>query len=194
MKRALILVLSLIIVGCSKPEAPTSGPAPADSIHEACGVERWDVKNLLDKDATTINLTAHASSIVSIDTFTKISMPDSAPRMSFERQTLYVHCTIVAFKQEDDSDLHLIVTDDASDSMIAEIPNVSCTEVAKSPHAAEFIAARNWALQYLGVPKKSFVKTNVSATVTGVLFQDFPHGQKGHAVNYMELHPVLKIE
>ena len=115
-------------------------------------------------------------------------------RLAFERQTLTIPCTIVAFKLENDSDLHLILQDQKNDSMIAEIPNVACEEVAKSTHASEFIAAKNWVIQHLGTPKKSFVKTNVAATVTGVLFQDFAHGQKGHATNYMELHPVLKIE
>ena len=40
----------------------------------------------------------------------------------------------------------------------------------------------------------SFKHVNLPATVTGVPFQDFPHGQIGHAPNYVEIHPVLKIE
>jgi hypothetical protein len=194
MKRSIVLFACLLIVGCSKSDSPPSGPAPLDSIHEACGVERWDVKNLLDNDVANVNFVPHISSILAVDSLAKISLGDSAPRMSFERQTLSIPCTIVAFKQEDDSDLHLVITDANSDSMIAEIPNVSCAEVAKSTHFAEFISARAWVVQHLGTPKKSFVKTNMPATVTGVLFQDFPHGQRGHALNYMELHPVLKIE
>jgi hypothetical protein len=194
MKYAASLILCLAIIGCSKSETPPSGPTPADSAHEACGVERWDVKNLLDADLANVNFNARPSSIAEIRTLQQFLLRDSATRMSFERQTLSVSCTIVAFKQEDDSDLHLIIQDAMNDSMIAEIPSVSCEEVARSSHAAEFVSARAWAALHLGAAKKSFVSTNVPATVTGVLFQDFPHGQKGHAVNYMELHPVLKIE
>lgn len=194
MKKLVALLLCATIVGCSKSETPTSGPAPTDSIHEACGLERWDVKNLLDKDVASINFNARVSSIADIDTLAQIALHDSLGRLPFECQTLAVNCTIVAFKLEDDSDLHLILQDALNDSMIAEIPSVSCAEVAKSSHAAEFIAARTWAVQQLGNPKKSFVKTSVPAILTGVLFQDFAHGQKGHARNYLELHPVLKIE
>jgi hypothetical protein len=32
-----------------------------------------------------------------------------------------------------------------------------------------------------------------TATITGVGFFDFPHGQTGHAPNDIELHPVLKF-
>ena len=189
------VLLAIIVVGCSKSETTPSGPTPADSVHEeACGVERWAVKNLFDADVQNVNFTPRVSSISEIQSLQQVPVRDSLARMSFERQALSIPCTIVAFKQEDDSDLHLVITDDMNDSMIAEIPSVSCPEVAKSSYAAEFISTRMWATQHLGSPKKSFVQTKVPATVTGVLFQDFPHGQKGHAANYMELHPVLKIE
>src|SRR5437588_7231412 len=87
MKYFAALFLCLAMIGCAKSEAPPSGPPSADSADEACGIERWDVKNLLDKDVANVNFTSKASSISEIQALQQISVPDSAARMSFERQT-----------------------------------------------------------------------------------------------------------
>jgi hypothetical protein len=181
----------MIAVGCSKSSSP---PSETNTQSVECGVERWQVKTLTDADAASIDWTPVASSIAVQDTNAQISIKEETPRMTFEEQVVSIPCTIVAFKQEDDSDIHLIICDSLADSMIAEIPNLSCAEVSTSPRAADFRTAHDWVTTHLGVPKSNFKSSNVNVTVTGVLFQDFPHGQKGHANNYREIHPVIKIE
>jgi len=78
--------------------------------------------------------------------------------------------------------------------MIGEIPSVYCNEVAGSPHASEFQSASQWITDNLGKPSPDFKYSNASVTITGVQFQDFEHEEVGHAKNYREIHPVLKIE
>ena len=114
--------------------------------------------------------------------------------MAFEEQAVTVQCTITAFVREDDKDIHLILVDNSGDSMIAEIPSTECMEVAASAYASEFNTASVWVTNNLGTPGSDFKNVNKAATITGVLFQDFDHGQDGHAKNYREIHPVTKIE
>ena len=186
-----VLCISLLAIGCAKssdtPSTPTDSSAP-------CGVERWQIKNLLDGDVASINWSAMPSSIGEQDTFAQITVEEFTPRLAFEKQTVSIPCTIVEFKREDDSDLHLVLVDEFNDSMIAEVPNVSCAEVATSRNAGDFSKAYGWVVAHLGNPSTSFKQVNVSATITGVLFQDYAHGQKGHAKNYREIHPVTMIE
>jgi hypothetical protein len=193
MKKSLLLGLCLFVIGCSKSSNSPSESAPVDST-KACGVERWQIKNVFDAGAASIDWTAPASSIAAQDSFAQIPVDVFTPRLDFEKQTVSIPCTIVAFKQEDDSDIHIIMQDPLMDSMIGEIPSTSCAEVAASHHAADFGAASRWVTDHLGKPSGSFQHVNIHVTVTGVLFQDFAHGQKGHARNYREIHPVTKIE
>ena len=190
MKRFAALCLLLIAVGCSKSDNSLSGSSTDTT---ECGVERWHVKNLLDADASSVRWNDSATSIAEQSAFDTVKVGEFTPRLDFEKQLYSIPCTIVAFKHEDDSDIHLIIVD-GTDSMIAEVPSVSCAEIDASAHAPDFASARNWVFSHLGMPSTSFKSVNVPATVTGILFQDFPHGQKGHARNYREIHPVTKIE
>ncbi len=185
--------ISLLIVaflsGCSK-----SGNAPSASNEPECGVERWHVKILTDAAVSTINWTPTTTTIVAQNSFPEIKVSEDTGRMDFEEQAVSIQGTVIAFKREDDMDIHLILVDTFQDSMIAEIPSTSCAEVAASAYASEFDAASAWVTNNLGKPTTAFKNVNKSVTVTGVLFQDFNHGQDGHAKNYREIHPVTKIE
>jgi hypothetical protein len=190
MKKILACSLLLFALACSK-----SDNAPSESTTtKECGVERWHVKNLLDADAAAIDWNPVVSSIAEQDAFDSLHVGEFAARLDFEKLVVSIPCTIVAYKREDDSDIHIIMQDAALDSMIGEIPSTSCAEIGASRHAAEFSAVQSWVFAHLGRPSTSFKTASFPATVTGVLFQDFAHGQKGHARNYRELHPVTKIE
>ena len=190
-----LIVLAVLAFGllhsCSKSsDSPTQ--SAVDSIQ--CGVERWGVKTLTDSDAGSVALAAINSSIFEQDTCAQVTVGEQTPRLAFERQLVRIPCTIVAFKHEDDSDIHLIITDDIQDTMIAEIPSVSCPVVSTSAHAGDYRAAAQWVASNLGKLTTSFKHVSMKATITGVVFQDFAHGQTGHSPNYREIHPVLKIE
>jgi hypothetical protein len=185
----LCLLVVVIMGGCSK-----SSNAPSASSEPECGIERWHVKILTDSAVTFINWTPVTTTIAAQNAFPIIAVSEDTPRMAFEEQAVTVQCTITAFVREDDKDIHLIIVDNSGDSMIAEIPSTECAEVAASKYAPQFDSASVWVTNNLGMPGSDFKNVNKSATITGVLFQDFNHGQDGHAKNYREIHPVTKIE
>ena len=186
MKRYTPLLLVLLIAGCSKPNNSHSEPE--------CGIERWHVKILTDAASSNIDWTPVGTTIAEQNSFPQLKLSEDTTRMPFEEQAVSMPCTIVAFKREDDKDIHLILVDAAQDSMIGEIPGTSCAEVAASSHASDFDAAAAWVSTNLGTASTNFKDVSKSVTITGVLFQDFAHGQDGHAKNYREIHPVTKIQ
>jgi len=190
MKRYAPLLLILLVAGCSTSNN-NSPNAPSGS---ECGIERWHVKILTDPAAANIDWTPVGTTIAEQNSFPQLNVSEDTTRMAFEEQAVSMPCTIVEFKKEDDHDIHLVLVDQAQDSMIGEIPGTSCAEVAASPHAADFDAAAKWVSDQLGTPGTYFKHVNVNVTITGVLFQDFPHGQDGHAKNYREIHPVTNIQ
>ena len=181
--------LCLLMAGCSK-----SSNAPSSSSEPECGIERWHVKILTDPAVSSINWTAMTTTVAEQNTFPELMVSEDTGRMAFEEQAVTVQCTITAFVRESDKDIHLIIVDNSGDSMIAEIPSTECAEVAASKYAAQFDSASVWVTNNLGTPSTDFKNVNVPATITGVLFQDFNHGQDGHARNYREIHPVTKIQ
>jgi hypothetical protein len=185
----LCLLVVGFIPGCSK-----SSNAPSSSSEPECGIERWHVKILTDSAVSSINWTPVTTTVAEQNSFPELMISEDTGRMAFEEQAVTVSCTITAFVREDDKDIHLIIIDNSGDSMIAEIPSTECTEVAASAYASEFNSASDWVTNNLGTPGSDFKNVNKSATITGVLFQDFNHGQDGHAKNYREIHPVTKIE
>ncbi|SRR5581483_6469607 len=184
-----LISFALFAIGCSSSNNQPNSPSEPE-----CGIERWHVKILTDPETKNIDWSAMSTTIAEQNTFPKISVSEDTGRMAFEEQAVTLTCTIAAFKKEDDHDIHLVLIDSSADSMIAEIPSTSCAEVAASAYASQFDAASQWVSQHLGTPGTDFRHTNARATITGVLFQDFDHGQTGHAKNYREIHPVTKIE
>lgn len=161
-----------------------------------CGVERWSVKNLLDPDTSALHF-VQAPSLAAIDTFApRQTVNENTPRLGFETQIVTVRATVVQMKREsDDNDIHLLLRDDSGYTMIAEIPSPDdCPDVAASRYADDFIAARQYVHDNFGNPTTAFKDVGEPVEVTGVLFQDFPHGQKGAAPNYREIHPVLLLK
>ena len=76
--------------------------------------------------------------------------------------------------------------------MIAELPSPRCVGAAPGP-AAKMRSARAALAAYCGAPTTRFTRVRGTATLTGIAFFDFEHGQRGHAPNLVELHPVLAL-
>lgn len=160
-----------------------------------CGVERWQIKNLLDPAKDSLRIVA-VPSLATIDTFApRVTVNESTPRLDFEKQIVLVRATVVQMKRErDDGDIHLLLQDDSGYTMIAEVPNPdTCSDVAQSSYAGYFRDARQYVIDHFGKPTTTFKDVGQRVEVQGVLFQDFPHGQKGAAPNYREIHPVLML-
>ena len=79
--------------------------------------------------------------------------------------------------------------------MIVEFPDAdTCSGAVGSAHAQEMRSARAALIAAEGQPSSShFINLSGTATITGVGFFDFIHGQTGVAPNGIELHPVVSF-
>jgi len=199
LRTPLLLAIMLAVFATARYEARGSAETRFGS---ACGVERWNVKVLMDREAAAaargpaVNSTV--SRLVSLHT---PSQPEAltARAAPFETTLWRVQARLVGYRLEPDSDFHVVLVDlKTGQSMLAEIPAPYCTNspwgtafrsaraVVESigHHAAERL--RFWWLDYHGA-------TPPEVTVTGVGFWDTEHGQRGASKNGAELHPVISV-
>jgi len=154
--------------------APTGGATPQTTRRALCGVERWTVKTLQDRPR--LLPVKRVTLVYLITRPAPASLPGT--RLPFERHVFRVTAAITLIRAEEDGDLHLVLSDGRR-PMIAESPSPSCTGNAKAIRRKQMARARLAA------------RVCSKATVTGVAFFDFQHGQTGVARNAIELHPVL---
>lgn len=158
-----------------------------------CGVERWAVKTLTDPGATRV---APAPQDATIAGLGGIAPPqDPTDRVAPTETTVFrlSDVQLTAFKQEDDSDIHVALTDGRGHTMIAELPSPSCDTTAPPALRDRMAAARAAFVAACGPPTGSYKTLTGTATLTGVGFFDRIHGQRGVAPNGIELHPVLSF-
>jgi hypothetical protein len=161
--------------------------------HAACGVERWAVKTLADPDAGSVKLNPKEATVSALRLLTPPS-PLGASRITGVETTTYrVVAALKEFKIEDDGDVHLVIADPKTGgTMIVEFPQLTCTSKAATVLKKRMVAARASLIRACGQPSTSrFTSLAGTATITGVGFFDFKHGQRGVAPNAIELHPVL---
>jgi hypothetical protein len=155
-------------------------------------VERWSVKTLADPDAGKVNL---SPSTTTVDRLRRLaaSLPDR--RLPAEFHSYRLRARLMAFKLEDDGDVHLLVADPSSGgTLIVEFPNGGCTRGAAGVARHRVAAAKRSLIAACGAPSaSSFVTLRGTARISGVLFFDFKHDQRGVAPNAVGLHPVLSF-
>jgi hypothetical protein len=141
----------------------------------ACGEERWTVKTLQDRP--------HLRAVrdVTVKYLVTRPAPASLPetRLPFERNIFRVHAKVWLIRPEEDGDFHVVIRDAAGRTMITEAPSFACTARATQLRRQQMKTAR------------AAVRLCDRATVAGVAFFDFKHGQTGVAPNAIELHPIL---
>ncbi len=159
----------------------------------SCGTERWSVKTGTDPDAHLINQSPQDSTIQALGALAAPISPPLNARVAPEEEQVYrlTNVTLVEYKQENDSDFHLVLHDAAGHSMIGEIPAPGCVGTG-SAVATGIQTARNAFLAH-HTPSGSFQQANETVSLIGVAFFDFDHGQTGKAPNVIELHPVTGI-
>jgi hypothetical protein len=173
---------------CGVAASPTPTPTP----NPDCGVERWSVKTGTDADARSVNLTPQPTTIAAMRSWSPNGPIPSNNRIApYETTVWTVNATLVEYKLEDDSDYHIVIKDDAGNTIITEIPAFGCVG-SSSPFAAYIENARQ-KFDAMFTPTSSFQFANVPVQITGVGMFDFLHGQTGVAPNGIELHPVLDI-
>jgi hypothetical protein len=140
----------------------------------SCGVERWTVKTLQDRPKLL------PVQPVSIRDLVNRRPPADLPytRLPFERHVFRVNAAVTLVRPEEDGDLHLVLSD-GTRTMIAESPSSSCTAGGTPLRRRQMAQAR------------THVRLCAKASLTGVAFFDFTHGQTGVAPNAIELHPLL---
>jgi hypothetical protein len=158
-----------------------------------CGVERWSVKTGTDQDAGLVNLSStNATTIASLSAIAAPNpIPDTRRVQPTETKIWVLNVTLQKFVLAYDSDYHMVLTDDAGRTMIAEIPNPSCVGPG-SPFAAGIARARAQ-FDALFTATSSFQTVNIPVQITGVGFFDHLEGQEGLAPNGIELHPIIDI-
>jgi hypothetical protein len=127
------------------------------------------------------------------------------PRGSLGSRTSGIETTVfqirgrlVAAKNQEDGDIHLIVKGidpDNKGTMITELPNPSCLGKTPAQIRTRMRAAR-WALTHAcggEPPAHAFVELIGTAVITGVGFFDTVHGQYAVAPNGIELHPLFSF-
>jgi hypothetical protein len=181
-------------------EAESKGDGRVMAGSASCGRERWAVKTATDPAAANIKLAPLQTTIATLDGLptTNPGNPDQ-PRSEAEQQVYKVTATLEVAKREADSDFHLVLRE-GEQTMIAEIPLApACTEPpvtgSVSVLETQIEHARAAFVQEFGEPSTTSWETiGHRVTITGTLFFDVPHGQRGVAPNAAELHPVIAIE
>jgi hypothetical protein len=181
--RGVLVLVSLVCAAAAVVPSPLT----------ACGVERWSVKTGTDADAGLVNVSSTTPNTIA--TMAGWTAPSPIPpnnRVSPAETTVWVlNATLTQYKSESDQDYHLVLSDGAGHTMIAEIPDPTCVG-SGSPFAAGVSNARAEMDARFNVTG-SFQTANIPVQVTGVGMFDFLHGQTGVAPNGIELHPVLDI-
>lgn len=180
---SILLVLALGSLGILYP---TSASAQ-------CGQERWSVKTGTDTGSGQVDLTAPTPTTIA--NLRGFSAPHPIPRSKrvapAETTFWEVNATLDVYALESDSDYHLVLVDDARNSIIAEIPDPGCVH-GTSPFSQGITNARaEFDAQFTA--SSSFQSANIPVRVRGVGMFDFFHNQRGFASNGIELHPVLDI-
>jgi len=174
------------LVGADATTLPSAFPQPPAA---TCGVERQTVKTGEDPDADKVNQTVVKTTIAELDALGAPVMPTA--RVAPVEETVYqLTATLLGFKQESDSDYHLVLKDASGQTMIVEIPAPNC--VTGGPFKGPIGIARS-AFDARFHPGRGFQSASVMVTITGVGFFDRIHGQTGVAPNGIELHPVLTV-
>jgi hypothetical protein len=157
-----------------------------------CGVEAWAVKTLSDSAAHEVDLRPR---LTTVGALASLRAPGNiGTRMpGAEMRTWRIRVRLLWQKLEGDSDVHLVLADPRTGrTMIAELPSPGCVGAAAGV-AAQMASARSAIARACGPPTTSFTRLSGTATIDGVAFFDFAHGQRGAAGNEVELHPVLKF-
>jgi hypothetical protein len=201
-----LVVLAGAVAAFAGPGLGNSHDSSLRSSQIACGSERREVKQLLDDDAPNVAFGNAIDSTVKRMGLLKRPAGTGATRQTKERRVYRIRATFdsippsetspgvkLGYKiEENDNDIHLAVRDGSGNTMIVEFPDERCTEGAQ--HRWAMKTARDALVAACTNPiKGAFKELHGSATITGVLFFDFAHHQRGRAPNVAELHPVLRF-
>jgi hypothetical protein len=189
---------------------------------ERCGAtERWAVKLGTDPDASNVERDQIRDiTVVKLNQLPQlrdhVPAKDNTTRLEEERVVYRVSGRLVLFKNEDDDDYHLVITNDSlkftpggpgttgketGTSFIAEIPDPKCyagehgSFQDKSAFEEQLRDSRiKFERRFPAGEGADTDLGGIPVTIVGVAFYDRQHNQTGRAKNGIELHPILDIE
>jgi hypothetical protein len=168
------------------------GRAAVSLALSSCGTERWSVKTASDDDRHHIDGKPRDVSIRYLRARrTPSSRPQTGRVAPVELSTYRVHARLVEYVREADGDDHLVLSDSAGRTIIAEIPDPSCVAHISPVKAAIRTARAHLNGRY--AVTTDFKTTDQRVVISGVGFFDYFHGQTGMAPNDLELHPVTGL-
>jgi len=185
----------LVVAIAATCVATISTPGGAGASGAACGYWRWPVKVASDADRYRVNTTPQATSV---DYLRSLSAPSQFGSLAQDHRIAWPeyrtwvirHTHLVAYRIEDDGDIHLILRSRTGHEMIAEIPQPSCA--GGSRFYSSIAAVRN-AFDAREHPATDWHDVDQTIDLRGVGFFDEEHRVDGQAPNGLELHPVTGI-
>lgn len=195
MRFAKIITLFVLAMTAGAFTLSATGAARSASTAATCGLERWNVKTLQDGRADEVNFHSKKTTVSALIRKRRPSRLRARNR-GVETTTYRLRARLMDAKLEDDSDVHLVISDPAhvARTMIVEFPDSGCVLRASKSARLKMRAARRALVTACGtIGPSSFRHLAGTATITGVGFFDFKHGQRGVAPNAIELHPVLQF-
>jgi hypothetical protein len=185
------VLAALLGVLASTTWAPATSAATGGFPQTACGDWRWAVKT--GADASRLKVDRHAVT-VTVRYLRTRPKPSAYPQdrriRPTELHTFQIdRVRLVAFKEEDDSDYHLIIKDSAGRTIITEIPAPRCVR-AISPWRTDIASVRSYFNHHYAVTRY-WKDAHATIDIRGLGFFDELHGQAGVAPNGIELHPVI---
>ena len=166
-------------------------------------VYRWDTKILID--SAGLRIYKHKAKPETISNLADVKATprpaknemNHGKRASAEKRKVTVTAYIIATGHEPDGDYHLVCEAiSGGKTLIAEIPNPLYPKLKGFPGLkTDYTRARNEIDSKIGTPPnevKHLTKKH-KVHITGIIFFDkIAHGE-GHAVNGVEIHPVLSL-
>ena len=184
---ALGVILVTVCIVASTVRATSAGGrgvAPCSNVLPA-------LKVLADGRRNLIYFRAQPTTIIAIN---KRERPQPTPMLrarGFERHVWRVVAQITDYRRDADGTIRLILFDERA-YMIAAMPAPHCLRPATRDKRA-IIDARTLFENRCGKATAGWKKLGAVVHIDGVGLWNFAHGQRGHARNYAELHPVTRI-
>ena len=176
------------------PATPLPTTAPAPQPESPCVGYRWGVKTASDTAAGSISTTPVSTTIVYLTGVPQPNTNNAMARMAPAEATTYqlTNVTLSKIFKARDNDYHLLLTDGAGHTMIAEVPDPSCAPNSK--FASQITAVRNSLdSRYPGIGASDMTVTT-AVTLRGVGFFDYdPNYAEAQAPDGIELHPVTAL-
>jgi hypothetical protein len=184
------LVAVGIVAGGIVASATTSTSAGQSAA--GCGSRLAGLQTLSDPGRRLIYLRPVAATTIADVNARPMPQPTPTRRSrGFARRVWQLVAQIVEYKLEEDGDIHLILFDGGT-YMIAALPSPACVPTTSRNRRAVLSARRTFESR-CGPATNRWQFLGAVVYISGVGFWNFPAGQRGHARNYAELHPVTAI-